>query len=424
MLNRSGDIKVRAGRRSRVTPVAAVALVCGLLAGGTASVVAAQDTAGGTKAADLQSYPAPGTTGDRGVQRVYREARTDAGEAAQSIQRAPAPASAGDRGVNLPGHVRGQEVYMGRLSSRGIDSGAPRGTAGDRGVNRAFTARSDATRLEVEEMQNIIDEMQAMYDRAQADLDRRWAAFYYERYNPAPGTSGDRGIHRVYRPERSGHYVPDYSGDDYQAPPAGTAGDRGVERVYRDARSYRERAAHERSGQRTDLYGLGGFTLPAEQVELERIVERLDELEARLDGRRGAAGRGTAGDRGTNRAWHDRVNAQEQARLEWEQRRIEHSKRRLDRLQRKLDRQIARFEESNAGDRGVNVARPGAAASVQMTLAQLFAQLDMDQNQALSEDEAKRLSIVENNFDALDDDANGLVTMSEFTDIIQEADAL
>lgn len=435
----------RAREHPRLFTVAAAAVSAGLLIGAATSDANAQSDPA-QPSSTLQSYPASGTSGDRGVGNVYRQEQTVSPDSMQGVTSAPSPGSTGDRGVNQLQRLRGEEVYMGRLSARSGDE--VRHSAGDRGVNQSYTLRSEQTTVDPEEMQAIIDDMQSMIDDAQASLDQH-NEFYFGYYNAAAGTSGDRGIGRVYRPEASASYIPDYSGDTNRALPPRTSGDRGVGRVYRDDRVYRERAAQKRAGQRVDLYGLGGFTLPEEQVELDELQARLDALRTRInDGPRTSGDRGenlplrdttgrgpseslrhypasgTSGDRGMHRVWRDEVLAREASRIDHEQRMLDRGQRKLDRLQRKLDRHVERYARTTAGDRGVGVASSEQAPSVQRALEQLFSQLDRDDNQMLSAEEAKRLMIVRRNFQDLDNDEDGNITLTEFTDIIEESETL
>ena len=299
------------------------------------------------------------------------------------------------------------------------------GTSGDRGVNRPYTMRNEHTRVDANELQNMIDDLQNMFDDAQSMLDERQAALERARWNSAPGSSGDRGINRVYRPEQSASYLPEYSGDAYQAPAPGTYGDRGVNRVYRDEPTYRERAAHERTGRIVDLYGLGGMTLPESQVELDAIADRLDALQARLDAQQARTGPRTSGDRGVNRVWSGSAVEREQSRLDREQRTLDREQRKVDRLQRKLDRQIERHARMSAGDRGIaQVHGPAQAPSVQKTIEQLFSQLDKNGDEKLSAAEVKRFTIADGNLENLDKDGNGSLTLSEFRAIVEESGAL
>jgi len=464
--NPRDEVGITRGNR-RLVLATTVAAVFGMLMSGTSSVPAAQASAGEAQASDVQSYPATGTSGDRGVGRVYRQQRAIPVETQQGVQSAPVGNTAGDRGVNQPQSVAGEEVYMGRMSRRA--TGETRGTVGDRGVNQPYTMRKNQTRLDVDELQSAIDALQAMYDDAQARLDARRAMIERARWNAAAGTSGDHGINRVYRPEQSAYYLPEFSGDTYRAPAAGSYGDRGVNRVYRDERTYRERTAHELSGQNVDLYGPGGMTLPQSQAALDALADRLDEQQARMGPRtsgdkgvnrvqRGTAAStaprsipersalrrttvdeierpgearryypaaGTSGDVGVNRVWREPMLDREQSRLEREQRLLDRGQRKVDRLQRKLDRQVDRYTRMSAGDRGVSqVAEPGQAVSVQTTIERLFSQLDQNGDESLSATEAKRLAIVDRNLAELDEDGNGALTLNEFRSIVEESEAL
>lgn len=417
------NVITNAKHSRRPVVAATTAAVFGVLIGGASSVMGAQGNADAAQTSDVQSYPAPGATGDRGVESVYRAQRNTSVQAEQGVQSAPPARTAGDRGANQPQYGRGEEVYMGRMSRRA--AGETRMTVGDRGVNQPYTMRNERTQLDINELQDVVDDLQSMYDDAQARLDERQVMLDEARWNAAAGTAGNRGINRVYRPEQSVYYVPEYSGDSYQAPAPGTYGDRGVNRVYRDERTYRERAAHERSGRNVDLYGVGGMTLPESQAELDAISERLDELQTQLDEQQVRAGPRTSGDRGVNRIWRDPTLDRRQSRLDREQRLLDRRQRKVDRLQRKLDRQVERHARMSSGDRGMTkVAEPGQAPSVQKSIEQLFSQLDQDGNEMLSATEAKRLVIVERNLTDLDEDGDGNLTLSEFRSIVDESEAL
>ena len=434
---RTNEIRHTRGHR----PILAGALISATAVGvmlGASVVTNGAHAAESTSAAAGTAMTAGGkkTTGDRGTNEVYQQSQQGSMEPAGAMQTAPDPRTTGDRGATqMPG---GEEVYMSRdarRSAAGVPGAA--GTTGDRGIN---------TRMQHRDMQGLLDQYQRMLDEQQARLDEQHSRLEVLSGGVEYRTSGDRGVNDPYRPAPA-QTPARFSGDAYTSTAPRTSGDRGVNRVYRDERLYRERLAQERERVRAGypktsaeapevvpeylFLGVPGYEQPApNQGPLttgdrgENMPLRGDDRMSRYEPYRTYPAPRTSGDRGVNRVWRDEMLAREQARLDWEQRLLDSQQRRLDQLQRQLDRQLEQTARRTAGDRGTGIARVEQAPSIQRTLDQLFSQLDRNADDALAADEAKRLTIVWRNFEALDANGDGELSYAEFSDIIDEADVL
>ncbi|MDX1434167.1 MAG: EF-hand domain-containing protein [Gammaproteobacteria bacterium] len=412
----------------------------GLVLGSAALHVDAQADEGMSTKTSMETTPGgKKTTGDRGAHQVYQDVEKERMESAGAVQRAPDPRTTGDRGAEQDPY--GQDTYMGREARReAADAMDPRGTSGDRGIN---------TRMQADDMQSLLDDYQGMIDEQQARLDNRQTQLEVISGGVAYRTSGDRGVNQPYRPEPA-QTPPRFSGDAYTTTAPRTTGDRGVNQVYRDEQLYRERFAHEREGMRSGYprstaqppemlpeYVFLGAPAPGyQQTPPNRgprtAGDRGVNMPLRGNGDVGQyepyryypPGR-TTGDRGVSQVWREGEYAREQGRIDREQRLLDSQQRRLDRLQRKLDRQVERIERTTTGDRASGaVTTTEQAPGIERTLDQLFSQLDRNADDTLKADEAKRVTIIWRNFDALDVNNDGALSYSEFAGIIDESEAL